>query len=36
LRIGPDETDPRRTWYGEFELTIHGAIRTRVVQARGH
>ncbi len=36
VRIGPDETDPRRTWYGEFELTIHGAIRTRAVQARGH
>ncbi|HQH74692.1 MAG TPA: prepilin-type N-terminal cleavage/methylation domain-containing protein, partial [bacterium] len=36
VRIGPDAADPRRTWYGEFELTIHGAIRTRPVQARGH
>lgn len=36
VRIGPDAADPRRTWYGEFELTVHGAIRTRAVQTRGH
>lgn len=34
FRIGPDEETPGFTWYGEFELTIHGTIQQRAVQRR--
>ncbi len=32
FRIKQDEDNPNLTWYGEYELTIHGTIRERAVQ----
>ncbi len=32
FRIKQDEDNPNLTWYGEFELTLHGTIRERAVQ----
>ncbi|MFH1744447.1 MAG: type II secretion system protein [bacterium] len=34
FRVKQDEEEPHLTWYGEFELTIHGTIRLRPVQLR--
>lgn len=34
FRIKQDEDNPGYTWYGEFELTIHGTIQQRAVQRR--
>ena len=32
FRIKQDEDNPKLTWYGEYELTLHGTIQERAVQ----
>ncbi|MDX9754645.1 MAG: prepilin-type N-terminal cleavage/methylation domain-containing protein [bacterium] len=34
LRLPRDEAHPDGHWYGEFELTLHGQIRSRYVEQR--
>ncbi|MBD3265667.1 prepilin-type N-terminal cleavage/methylation domain-containing protein [bacterium] len=36
FRLEQDEDNPNLTWYGEFELTLHGTIRERAVQRIRH